>query len=331
MDWTVYVVRCADGSLYTGISRDAARRVATHNRGQGAAYTRSRRPVRLIYQEPAADRAAALRREWAIKQFTRSQKEALVTRSVAGAPTRSRTSGPAFAGFRPAAFTFLRQLKRHNTKPWFEANRARYELDVKAPLRALVEEVDVSLARSCAELVGDPRRSLFRIHRDVRFSKDKSPYKTHAAAWFYHRDAGRGVGGEAEGGAGFYFHLEPGASQLGAGIWMPPRPSVARIREALTEDLAGFERIVLAPAFRRRYGTLDAESMLTRLPRGFVADHPAARWLRYQSFTVGRSLTQKEVLSPRLPAVLARDFAALAPLVRWLNRALGLRALTRRH
>jgi uncharacterized protein (TIGR02453 family) len=330
MVWTVYLLRCADGSLYTGITRDTARRVTAHNAGTGAAYTRGRRPVQMVYHEQAPDRSAALRREWAIKQFTRSEKEALVATRRDRPVGRHRTALPAFAGFRSAALGFLRQLKRHNNRTWFEAHRAQYELEVKGPLQALVEEVDVGLARSCPEVVGDPRRSVFRIHRDVRFSKDKSPYKTHAAAWFYHRDAGRGVGGEAEGGAGFYFHLEPGASQLGAGIWMPPRPSVARIREALSDDLPGFERIVLAPAFRRRYGGLDTEGMLTRLPRGFAEDHTAARWLRYQSYTVGRMLSEKEVRSPRLAAILARDFAALTPLVRWLNRALGLRAMARR-
>ena len=330
MAWIVYLLRCSDGSLYTGITRDPERRVGAHNAGTGAAYTRARRPVQLAYQEPASDRTAALRREWAIKQFTRSEKEALVAKRSDRAQGPSRTSAPAFSRFRPAALGFFRQLRRHNTRPWFEAHRASYELEVKGPLQALVEEVDVALARSCPEVVGDPRRSVFRIHRDVRFSKDKSPYKTHAAAWFYHRDAGRGVGGEAEGGAGFYFHLEPGASQLGAGIWMPPRPTVTRIREALTDDLAGFERIVLAPVFRRRYGGLDSEAMLTRLPRGFAEDHPARRWLRYQSFTVGRMLSDREARSRRLPAMLARDFAALTPLVRWLNRALGLRTLTRR-
>jgi uncharacterized protein (TIGR02453 family) len=190
--------------------------------------------------------------------------------------------------------------------------------------------VDVHLARVAPEITGDPKRSMFRIHRDVRFSKDKAPYKTHVAAWFFHTDAGRGVGGEAEGGAGFYFHLEPGQSSIGAGIWMPPRPLLARVREALTDDVRGFERIVLAPRFRRRFGALDQDGMLTRLPRGFAETHPAAAWLRYQSFTAGRPLTESEVLSARLPATLGREFEALTPFVRWLNGALGLRTLARR-
>jgi uncharacterized protein (TIGR02453 family) len=318
MDWTVYLVRCADGSLYTGIAREVARRVAAHNAGRGAAYTRARRPVTLVYSEPAPDCGAALRREWAIKQLTRAQKEVLVMPS------------PGFAGFRPAALGFFRQLKRRNSRPWFESHREIYEQEVRRPLQALVEEVDVALARTAPEIVGDPKRSIFRIHRDIRFSKDKSPYKTHAACWFYHLDAGRGVGSEIQGGAGFYFQLAPGECLLGAGVWMPPRLSLARIRDALTQEPEAFEAIVLAPGFRRRFGSLDDEAMLKRLPRGFPENHRAARWLRYQSFTVGRALTESQALSPRLGTMLARDFNALTPLVRWLNHALGFRALKHR-
>ncbi len=329
MKWSVYILRCADGSLYTGIARDTKRRVAAHNAGRGAAYTRSRLPVTLLHQEPASTHSAALRREWAIKRLTRKEKEKLVMRRPS-ASTPPAASAAGFPGFRPAAVRFLKQLARNNRKTWFEEHRASYEEELREPMKALVEEVDVRLAAFAPEITGDPRRSMFRINRDVRFSRDKSPYKTHAASWFYHMDAGRGVGGEAEGGAGFYFHFEPGQHLIGAGIWMPPRTALAKIREALADDVEGFEEIVLAPAFRRRYGPLDTEAMLTRLPRGFGETHPAARWLRYQSFTVGRTLRETEALSPRLATILERDFEALTPFVRWLNGALGFRALDRR-
>jgi uncharacterized protein (TIGR02453 family) len=325
MSWSVYLARCADGSLYTGVARDVARRLAQHNAGTGAAYTRARRPVTLVHAEPAPTRSAALRREWAIKQLTKHEKEALaMSRRSTPARGAPRPSPPErFTAFRPAALAFLRRLKARNTKAFFEANRAIYEQEVRGPLKALVEEIDTRLASFAPEIVGDPRRSIFRINRDVRFSRDKSPYKTHAACWFYHRDAGRGVGQEASGGAGFYFHLEPTQCFLGAGIWMPPRPTLAKLRDALAEDVEGFEAIVLAPAFRRRFGKLDDEAMLTRLPRGFEPGHPAERWLRHLSFTAGRELPIKDALSPRLPAILARDYEALTPLVRWLNRAIG--------
>jgi len=181
------------------------------------------------------------------------------------------------------------------------------------------------------EIVGSPKKSVFRIHRDVRFSKNKAPYKTHAACWFFHRDAGRGVGTEAvHGGAGFYFHIEPGNSFCGGGIWMPPRSAVHKIRQALTDDLDGFEEIVKGRAFRRRFGDLDTDGMLTRLPRGFAADHPAEAWLRYQSYTAWTELTPDDVTSPTLPQTLAKHYAAMTPFVRWLNGALGLALASRR-
>ena len=236
-----------------------------------------------------------------------------------------------FPGFRPAALAFLRGLARNNRREWFEARRDIFERELRAPLRDLVEAMDVRLARIAPEIVGDPKRAIFRIHRDVRFSKDKSPYKTNLGVWLHHRATETGIRKEGgSGGAGFYFHLEPGAGFAAGGLWMPPPPALARLREAITEDQAGFERIVLTPAFRRRFGGLTEESMLTRTPRGYAADHPAARWLRFRSFTASRPLTDAQLLDRRLPARLEREYVALIPLVRWLNAALGYRAAARR-
>jgi uncharacterized protein (TIGR02453 family) len=323
MTWHVYVARCGDGTLYTGITTDPARREAAHNAGRGAGYTRARRPVRLVHLEPAADRSAALRRELAIKRLPRRLKEQLVNGAL---------STTAFRGFGPGALKFLRALARHNDREWFERHRAVYETEVRDPLRALVEEMDVRLARLAPELVGDPRRSIFRIHRDVRFSKDKSPYKTNAACQFYHHDAGRGAGQDAEAaGAGLYFQLAEGECFVAGGIWMPARPALEKIREAVAADPGALDRIVGAAGFRRRFGSLSEEAMLTRLPRGYADGHPAAPWLRYKSFTASRMLTEREVTSPRLAATIERDFAALVPLVRWLNGAIGYRVWERRY
>ncbi len=261
----------------------------------------------------------------------------VMTKRAAGA-TRPRGGGarpPAvetgFAGFPGGALAFLRGLARNNRKEWFEAHRDAYEQTLRAPMRALVEEVDVHLARFAPELVGSPRTSMFRIHRDVRFSKDKSPYKTHAACWFHHRDAGHGVGREAvRGGAGFYFHLGLDGAFCAGGIWMPPRPALQRLRERIAEDPEGFAELVTAPSFRRRFGGLDEEAMLVRMPRGYAPDHPAARWLRYQSFTAGCAVPTEVVASAKLPDVLARRFEAMTPFVRWLNSALGLRPASAR-
>jgi uncharacterized protein (TIGR02453 family) len=237
----------------------------------------------------------------------------------------------AFPGFRPAALTFLRGLARNNRREWFEARREAFERDLRQPLRELVEAMDVRLAAFAPEIVGDPAQAIFRIHRDVRFSADKSPYKTNLGFWLYHRAAGKGIRKEGgSGGAGFYFHLEPGAGFVAGGLWRPTPPALAKLREAIVEDRKGFERVVLAPAFRRRFGGLTEEEMLTRVPRGFAPEHPAARWLRFRSFTASRPLTDAQLLDARLPVRLEREYAALLPLVRWLNGALGYRAAERR-
>ncbi len=236
-----------------------------------------------------------------------------------------------FEGFKPAAFTFLRGLAKNNTKAWFDSRREIYDAEVREPMKALVEEMDTRFGRFGPEIVGDPKKAVFRINRDIRFSRDKSPYKTHAACWFNHGSATRQVGQEAEAGsAGFYFHLEPGTSFLGAGIWMPPRGQLGKIRDALAEDPAGFGAVVESAAMKRRYGKLEDESMLKRLPRGYEPGHPAERWLRYQSFTLGRSVPEREALGGKLPQILERDYKALLPLVRWLNRALGYNPATSR-
>lgn len=223
--------------------------------------------------------------------------------------------------------TFLRGLAKNNRKEWFEEHRPDYEDALRTPMKALIDDVDVRLADFIPEIIGSAKKSMFRIHRDVRFSKDKSPYKTNAACWFFHRDSGGGVGGEAaHGGAGFYFHMQPGEIFCGGGIWMPPRPALNRIRESLRDDYEGFEDIVHDRAFKRRFGKLSEESMLTRMPRGFDPDHPAGAWLRYNSFTAGAELKADDIKSAKLIDVLAKHYEVMTPFVRWLNAALGLKA-----
>lgn len=233
--------------------------------------------------------------------------------------------------FTPAALTFLRQLKRNNRREWFVERKETFDQVLLAPLREFVEEMDVRLARLAPEIGGSPRRSIFRIYRDVRFSKDKSPYKTHVACWFSHLNAAHGVGSATHGaGAGFYFHLEPGASLSAGGLWMPPRPSLQAIRERIAARPDALPALLAAPAFRRRFGTLSEEKVLTRVPRPWTADHPAATWLRYASFTTSAPLTDADVTGARLADRVAKDFATMLPLVRWLNEALGFAPWDRR-
>ena len=232
--------------------------------------------------------------------------------------------------FDTESLAFLRGLARNNRKPWFESHRDQYERHVKQPLADLVQEMDLRFAKIAPEMVGDPKRSMFRIHRDIRFSKDKSPYKTNAGCWFFHRAASSKVGQEAHGGgAGFYFHLQPGESFVAGGCWMPPRPALNRFRAAIARDPRGFERVALAKPIAR-LGGLGTEQALKGMPRGYCDDHPAARWLRLTSFTVGHSITDAQVTSGQLTTILARDYESLLPLVRWLNHQLGFEPAKRR-
>src|SRR5579883_1113976 len=240
------------------------------------------------------------------------------------------TPAPDFAGFRPAALRFLRGLARNNRRDWFEPRRAIYDEELRLPMRALLSEVDVRLATIAPELVADPRRSLFRIHRDVRFSRDKSPYKTNVGFWINHRSLGGPAGTVVHGGAGLYFHIAPPPDGcfVAAGIWMPPPPVLARIREGLTDDLPGFVRALRT--LRPHFGALSDEAKLTRLPRGFGPSHPAAQWLLYRSFTVSRPVPPALLGRADLPDRLARLYRPAIPLVRWINTVLGCPPAARR-
>src|SRR5690348_13697257 len=209
--------------------------------------------------------------------------------------------------FTPAALRFFRGLAANNKKEWFEAHREEYENEIREPMRELIGEMDARFAKFAPEIGGDPKRSMFRINRDIRFSKDKSPYKTNAGCWFHHRSATRKVGSEAnEGSAGYYFHLQPGKSFLGAGVWMPPRPQLNKLRDTINEKPKPF--LEMTRAIPKRFDGLRDENSLKRMPRGYAEDHPAAEYLRFQSFTTGRALTDADVTSGKLPALLAREY-----------------------
>ena len=249
----------------------------------------------------------------------------------AGAARKPAIGVAEFTGFPTAALTFLKGLAAHNDREWFEARRETYEQSLREPMKALVEEMDARLATLAPEITGTVKGSMFRIHRDIRFSKNKAPYKTNAACWFYHRDSRGNVGQDAvHGGAGMYFHLEPRACFAGGGVWMPPAPVLKRIRGALDVGHEEFNALVSARQFRKLFGELSTEAVLKRMPRGFDSDHPAGDWLRYQSFTAGCAIKQAEVTSAALADRLEEVFRTITPLVRWLNRAVGFRAHTSR-
>ena len=229
-----------------------------------------------------------------------------------------------FTGFRPEAVEFLAELAANNERAWFQPRKAEYERLLKEPLEALCVALEEQFRARDIPLHADPAKSPFRIYRDTRFSKDKSPYKTHLAASFGW--AGDGVD-EASGrshlenvhASGGYFHLSPGEIYVGGGVWHPDASWLKAFRDRIAAGAADFERIVGAPAFREAFGSVsdDGES-LKRVPPGYPADHPAADLLRKKNVTFGRRLGDDEALSQDLPATLADAFAVATPLMRWL-------------
>ena len=220
--------------------------------------------------------------------------------------------------FTPALFDFLAGLRLHNDKDWFDRNRARYLQDVRDPMLRFIADFAPALKKIAPRLVADPRPvggSLFRLHRDTRFSADKSPYKTNAAAHFRH-EAGRDVHGPA-----CYLSLSPEEVDVGAGVWHPEAGPLRAIRTSLVESPAAWKRATGAPAMKAL--TWWGES-LARTPRGFPKDHPLDELLRHKDFAAGLTLTPQDALSPRFPARCAEVYRAMAPTMGLLARAVGL-------
>jgi uncharacterized protein (TIGR02453 family) len=228
-----------------------------------------------------------------------------------------------FTGFRPEAIQFLVDLAANNERTWFQPRKGEYERLLKEPLEALCVALDGEFRSRGLPLRADPSRSPFRIYRDTRFSKDKSPYKTHVAASF----GWAGDDDEAAGrshtenvhASGGYFHLQPGEIFVGGGVWHPDPSWLKAFRDRVVDDFDGYRDIVEAPAFRDTFGTVgdDGES-LKRVPAGYPPDHPAADLLRKKNVTFGRRLADADALSPTLPTVIAESFAAGTPLLRYL-------------
>jgi uncharacterized protein (TIGR02453 family) len=175
-----------------------------------------------------------------------------------------------FDGFPKDFFAFFRELKANNDRAWFEDNKQRFKDSVQAPMSDFIAAMAPALAKISKEFVADPRPnggSMFRIHRDVRFARDKRPYKEHAACQFRHR-LGRDVHAP-----GFYVHIAPDEVFFGGGLWMPDGPALAKIRERIASRPGDWKKIVASPGFKKTFGSIEGEQ-LTRPPRGFDPNHP---------------------------------------------------------
>jgi uncharacterized protein (TIGR02453 family) len=210
-----------------------------------------------------------------------------------------------FSGFTQEATRFFADLDANNERAWFLENKARYETHVVAPFRALLEATILGLAAREIPLGGDPAKALFRIHRDVRFSKDKRPYKTHAGAVLA-RD-----GGKSPDGGIVYIHLDPTGSFLAAGFYQPDPAKLGAIREAIFVEPARFQAV--RDDLAKSGLDLSPEESLIRLPRGYeeAAGTPMEGMLKQKSYLVRKPLTEEELFSPGLPGAVV-DFAEAA-------------------
>lgn len=207
-------------------------------------------------------------------------------------------------------FDFLRDLEKNNDRRWFKANKHRYEEHVKEPFLEFITAVDAELAKINRNIVADPRPSggsMFRIYRDTRFSKDKTPYKTNAGAHFQ-------VGGKGVHGPGYYLHIDRTESFVGGGMWMPGSPQLKMIRDRIIAKPAEWKKA-------KKAFTEHEEYRLKRPPKGYDPDHPLIEDLKNKSFTGGVSLTQKQITSPDFPKTFISGCKEVTPLIAFLAKA----------
>jgi uncharacterized protein (TIGR02453 family) len=221
--------------------------------------------------------------------------------------------------FTSGLMKFLRDLSSNNDREWFEANRDRYERDMLEPALEFIEAFAPYLRRISPHFVASTKRSggsLFRIHRDIRFSKDKTPYKTHLGIQFRHEAA------KDAHAPGFYFHIQPGESFAGAGIWHPDNPTLTNIRQAIVDDPRTWKRVAYGKRFGDNYEL--AGDSLKRPPRGFDEDHPYVEDLKRKDFVGMSSFSEREITSEDLLKNFSERCRGASGFVEFLCGATGL-------
>lgn len=219
----------------------------------------------------------------------------------------------------PALFNFLRELKQNNDKAWFEENKERYESVVREPLRKFIANFALHLARISPYYEADPRKvggSLFRIHRDVRFSPDKSPYKTHAGIQFRH------TSGKDVHAPGFYLHLEPDNVFTAAGVWQPDAETLGKIRDAIVAHPARWKEIFAHEKFRAIF-KLEGDR-LKSAPRGYDPNHPLIDVIKYKDFCVITSFSEQQACAADFSDRYAQVCQIVTPFMEFLTTAVGL-------
>ncbi|ULQ51371.1 DUF2461 domain-containing protein [Flavihumibacter fluvii] len=214
-----------------------------------------------------------------------------------------------------STLSFLKSLKKNNNKPWFDENRKNYEA-AKKDFEGLVQQVINTHGKNDPAIANlKAKECMFRINRDVRFAKDKSPYKTNFGASI-------NAGGKKSMRAGYYIHIEPGQSFVGGGLYMPQPADLKKVRQEIDYNLAEFKGIIDGKKFKTIFGGLsnDPELKITRVPQGFEKDSPAADYLVFKSFIAMQPVSDTAITEKKVIQTIVTAFAALQPLLGFLNR-----------
>jgi uncharacterized protein (TIGR02453 family) len=220
-----------------------------------------------------------------------------------------------FAGFPEEMVRFFRSLKRNNRREWFQPRKHLFEQHVKTPMLELISAINADLAKFAPDYVTEPKNAVFRIYRDTRFSADKTPYKTHIAASFARR------GGERLGAGGFYFSVSHDVIEVAAGIWHPDRDVTLLVRNHIAETHQELSRILANKKGRKLTGSLGGAA-LTRSPKGFDPEHPAAGFIKMKDWILDVTLDPSLATTQKLHGEIVARFRAMTPLIQYLNRPL---------
>lgn len=217
----------------------------------------------------------------------------------------------------PQTLEFLNLLKSNNSKEWFDQHRKQYDA-ARSDMIHLVEEVLAGLELADPAIAASQLKAkscLFRINRDVRFSADKSPYKTNFGAWL-------NAGGKKSASAGYYLNIEPGGSFVAGGMYMPESAVLAKIRQEIDYNVSEFEGLLTSPSFKKVFKDISREHSLVRPPKGYEANNPAIEYLKLKSFTASHALPDNVLTSPDLTKIVLSSFAGLQPFIQFLNKGL---------
>jgi uncharacterized protein (TIGR02453 family) len=216
----------------------------------------------------------------------------------------------------PSTITFIQNIIENNNKPWFDKNKQAYTA-AKEDFETVVTSILAGLSE-IEPLFKEQKAKdcIYRIFRDVRFSKDKTPYKGHFGAYF-------STGGRKSPGAGYYLHVEPGGkSFVGGGLWAPEGPLLKAVRQEIDYNFSEFTKIVEDKKFIKTFGKINGEQLKT-LPQGYAADNSAIEYLKFKSFTAGHNLPDTELTSKKYIKTVLDVFSTIHPLIMFLNRSLS--------